>query len=273
MIRISPMIVTKMSRVPSLGSIGEAWVRMCSMPAAHSSAYCAYHGRAAARADQTEAERAQQPDQNLGGQHRAAADPEPAEHDAGAADEADQQPAEDQVAAVHGQRAQRDGGQGDRDHHGQGAHARLALRSGVGVAHRIVHWSSAAADSCSSDDQASATLVPRRTSITRHWLSRRICPASSCWARCCSRAGLVGEGVHVHEHGHALRPVAARPEQGVGVLGRHPAHDRDRQLTGSVDGGRLHGVVHRRGRAGLEVGQPADHQLGRGGAVLAHACR
>ena len=44
MIRISPMIVTKMSVVPSLGSIGEAWVRMCSMPEAHCSAYCAYHG-------------------------------------------------------------------------------------------------------------------------------------------------------------------------------------------------------------------------------------
>jgi hypothetical protein len=37
MIRISPMIVTKIRRVPSLGSIGDAWVRMCSMPAAHRS--------------------------------------------------------------------------------------------------------------------------------------------------------------------------------------------------------------------------------------------
>ena len=36
--------------------------------------------------------------------------------------------------------------------------------------------------------QASATPVPRRTSTTRHWLSRRIWAASSCWARCPTRS-------------------------------------------------------------------------------------
>ena len=40
MIMITPTTVTKISRTPSFGSIGEAWVRMCSMPAAHSSGYC-----------------------------------------------------------------------------------------------------------------------------------------------------------------------------------------------------------------------------------------
>ena len=34
MIMISPITVTKISFTPSSGSIGEAWVRMCSMPAA-----------------------------------------------------------------------------------------------------------------------------------------------------------------------------------------------------------------------------------------------
>ena len=38
MIMIIPITVTKISFTPSLGSMGEAWVRMCSMPAPQSEA-------------------------------------------------------------------------------------------------------------------------------------------------------------------------------------------------------------------------------------------
>src|SRR5215203_2827195 len=71
----------------------------------------------------------------------------------------------------------------------------------------------------------------------------------------------VGKGVDIEQHREALRSITPYPEQRVRILCGHPAHDRDGQLSGSIDRGRFHRVVNHRRLSRSQVGQPADHKL------------
>ena len=97
--------------------------------------------------------------------------------------------------------------------------------------------------------------------------------ASSCCARCRSLAGSsakVSTSITMARPCARLRRTRSRE---FASCRAHPAHDRDHQLSGPVDGGRLDGVVHRGRRAGPQIGQPVDHQLLGRRAVLAHRSR
>ena len=199
-IMITPITVTKISFTPLSGSIGDAWVRMCSIPAAQRAAIVLEpRRRRAPGSERRPRPRAVRPARSRAGRRalrrrRAAlvavrCSTPPISDDQDPADSRGSWGPGSAAVTVRLASITRacDDGDGSLP---------------VGGAHQ------AAVSSCSRADQASATPIPRVTSMTRHWLSRRIWPASSCWRSLPLAGRLVGEGVDVQQHRQALRPVA-----------------------------------------------------------------
>ena len=224
MIMMMPTTVTKISCTPSLGSIGEDWVRMCSI---------ADGPQGGIVLDQRRPEIGIMPPRASENSTRptlcAASTVEPPNRDRRSAMpippiSAISSQLRTTKLAIDGQWPHRQAGQrhrdDDRDPVPVGRPHQIIPRVLMPPFRSVPALPTPRLRPCRAAPRSPATGSP--AGCRRRARAGPLCPG----------AGPVGEAVDVQQHRQPLRAVAPGPQQDVGVRGGHPAHHGDHELPG-----------------------------------------